>query len=217
MTSVARNDLIALDLVTMQWRSMTQFGTVPPPLWGTSFALLDNLAILFGGGTDTDTHQSNATYALNCDTRVWSLVSTVGQTPPARNGHSAVFWGKKMIIHGGVAYAAHFGDVFVLDFGRSPPVWSQPSVTGDTFVYRVYHTAMIVGNEMLVYGGGPNLPAADLWSLDLVRWAWSPVVVASSELPTGRYQHAAVVMGRQVWACLLSLLLFMYSFCFSGS
>jgi len=135
----------------------------------------------------------------------WTPTSTVG-APAAREYHTAVWAGSRMIIWGG-SYSEDVGDwpqwVYLntgAAYSPSTDTWIPTSTVGAP-VTRVFHTAVSTGSKMVIWGGyttdgvlvgtgGIYEPGADMWTPTIADVA-----------PSARYLHQAVWTGSEmiVW------------------
>ncbi len=145
---------------------------------------------------DTSSHyvwyNNGARY--NPVTDSWIPTSTVN-APAARERHTAVWTGSKMVVWGGRFWPDYYSDYG--DGGRYDPAtdsWSATSLA-DAPSARSFHTAIWTGTEMIVWGGcyggscgtrlntgGRYNPATDLWT---------PTSTGAS-VPSPRNSHSAV-------------------------
>jgi len=129
--------------------------------------------------------------------------------PAERYGHTAVAFGERAFVYGGVRESARAreGDQ-TSRFGVSSDVWEVNAATGEWRAVkaagpprgRAFHTATAVGEAMLVFGGvdaqGETLN--DLWALHVstvlgTRWAeLRPLSDSRMRLFLGRSRHTAV-------------------------
>lgn len=96
----------------------------------------------------------------------WSgPLTTYGNPPAPRGGHTATFVGKKLFVFGGSAYSAKGlnpggrespltivkSDLHVLDLATM--TWSIPAVQGIQPPARYAHTGTLMGNKLIIFGG----------------------------------------------------------------
>ena len=145
-----------------------------------------SVMVVWGGteelaGGDTALTNTGGRYDPSADT--WSSTRT-SQAPDARDGHTAIWTGSRMIIWGGALLNSG---------GRYDPSanrWDATSLTGAPDG-RFDHTAVWTGNQMVVWGGwngntpmntgGSYDPASDLW-----------LSTSTVDAPTARYFHTSV-------------------------
>jgi hypothetical protein len=60
---------------------------------------------------------------------------------------------------------------------------------------RSFHSAVMFGGRMYVFGGRANGYRSDLWSFSFSRRHWSLVKPKSNIAPTARYGHTATIYG----------------------
>lgn len=138
------------------------------------------------------------TWAFRPDCDEFDQIET-DVAPSARGryamAHDAV--GQRMVIHGGRFRDGTMGTYTLFDdtwiFDLTTDTWTEVDATGPSA--RTNHTAVVLGNELLVYGGNASdnglafTPLADLWSLDLATQTWTEL---SPDAPPGsRLFHAA--------------------------
>eukprot|EP00667_Euglena_gracilis_P013404 EG_transcript_13814 len=92
--------LYRLDIISFAWHRV-QYSGDAPHLYGMSAALYGDTMLLFGGRSIAET-LSNDTYALDLNTLHWRCVETAGQPPSKRFAHSAVTYGDRMYVYGGL-------------------------------------------------------------------------------------------------------------------
>merc|ERR1719326_2198006 len=124
-----------------------------------------------------------------------------------RQGHTATLHGTRLYVFGGVCGGKYFGDLHCLDL--SSMAWSSPVTQGPKPSSRCGHTALLIGESLLVHGGF-SMDSADLATkdnsgqllkncylndmrvLDLGRMLWSRLRT-HGEPPVGRYGHSLVL------------------------
>ena len=105
----------------------------------------------------------------------WTLSAQDAATPIARDGHSVVWTGTRMIVWGGALdvdpYSANSG----ASYDPALDAWTPTAVVAETPVARYRHAAAWTGTEMIVWGGtldgftatasgGRYVPASDTWT-----------------------------------------------------
>jgi hypothetical protein len=139
--------------------------------------------IVWGGDTP-----AGGTYDPVSDS--WTSMSAVG-APSARNGHTAVWTGSRMVVWGGSSTAT--GGVY----DPATDTWTATSMVNAPSG-RSEHTAVWTGSRMIVWGGsdsGGRLATGA--SYDPSTDTWTPIRPAT----IGRNKHAAVWTGSKmiVW------------------
>lgn len=151
----------------------------------------------------------------------WTELQTVGRAPPARWGHTVQGYDAELIVFGGLVME----EQALLDDGgrsgpRAPPfaaglvwshsgvpdnslfmlttqtlTWQAPGIGGTPPSPRFGHSACIVGDTCVIFGGNGSAdysqPMNDLHLLDLRSKQWSSPTV-SGEVPSPRYSHKMI-------------------------
>jgi N-acetylneuraminic acid mutarotase len=157
--------------------------------------------IVWGGRGILLFQQFNTGGRYNPGTDSWTATSTTN-APTARESHTAVWTGSKMIIWGGFAYVGGFFNTG----GRYNPgtnSWTATSTTNAPTA-RESHTAVWTGSEMIVWGGFPGsdivlntggryTPGTDTWT-----------ATSMTNAPSARIGQPAVWTGSEmiVWGGL---------------
>ena len=145
------------------------------------------------GTTIPETYRNDgARYDPSTDT--WTPIGTTG-APSARENHTAVWTGSKMVVWGGDDNTVTEVD----SGGQYDPVadtWTATSTVGGPSA-RVHHTAVWTGSEMIVWGGfGGGNRRNDGKIYDPTNDSWA--TITPSGAPTARDGHAAVWNGREM-------------------
>lgn len=154
--------------------------------------------IVFGGaspGLLNDTFRYNPNQG---SFGTWTAGSSIN-APVARSGHTAVWTGTEMIVHGGTNLSnATYTDV--VRYNPASNVWTTGA---SATVPRSSHTAVWTGSAMIVWGGSAisNTPVAlnNGSSYNPVSNSWTALPDAGA--PEGRIQHRAEWTGTEmiVW------------------
>jgi len=123
----------------------------------------------------------------------WVATAVTGQTPLAREHHTAVWTGTRMIVWGGNGLPSNTGGVY-------DPVartWVATSTGANVPARHGGSPAVWTGTEMIVWGGGTRTGAR----YNPVTNAWTPTAVPAEVAPTARSGHTAVWTGAEmvVW------------------
>jgi hypothetical protein len=142
--------------------------------------------IIWGGWNGTKDIDTGALYDPTADS--WATAAKTG-APTARDTHTAVWSGTRMVVWGGQddnAVGQNTG-------ARYDPVansWSATSVTSVP-VGRWMHTAVWIGNRMVVWGGfDGNLDLSTGGLYDPAADTWTPT--STTGAPAARELHVAV-------------------------
>jgi len=89
-------------------------------------------------------------WEYNCITRKWQQVTSYGEVPTERRGHSAVVYGHCMYIFGGFV-EAYSNEFYELNFKTW--VWKKIMTLGNVPRSRGYHKSLVIKDVMYLIGG----------------------------------------------------------------
>ncbi|ONK63216.1 uncharacterized protein A4U43_C07F12590 [Asparagus officinalis] len=192
------SDVLTLNLDTMTWTSLTTTGHKPGTRDSHSAALIGHKMIVLGGTNGSK--KVNDLHVLDLETKEWSKPNCKGIPPSPRESHSATVVGNdKLVIFGGSGdgEANYLNDVHILDLKNM--TWTSPEIKGEPPAPRDSHTAVAIGNKLIIYGGdcGDRYHGeVDILDLEVMTWSRLPVQGSS---PGVRAGHAAVNIGTKVY------------------
>ncbi|KAK5614442.1 hypothetical protein CRENBAI_024355 [Crenichthys baileyi] len=176
-------------------------GPVPPCAQGhTATFDPDSKAVFVYGGLREGQRYSEL-YILNTLTWKWRLVTAKGNVPNL-SYHSAVFYQKELFVFGGVQPSHALGDRSCCNtlyiFSPEYELWYQPIVEGDKPLPRFGHSATLLGQKLIVFGGRKTAAYLnDLHVLDLGLMEYTAVKYANMPpLPRGFHAAAPVLDNR---------------------
>ncbi|KAM4723457.1 kelch domain-containing protein 2 [Anableps anableps] len=175
-------------------------GPVPPCARGhTATFDPDSKAVFVYGGL-RDCQRYSELYILNTLTWKWRLVTAKGKVPTL-SYHSAVFYQKELFVFGGLQLSHGLGDKCsnaLYIFSPEYELWYQPIVEGVKPLPRFGHSATLLGQKLVIFGG--QMSAAylnDLHVLDLGLMEYTAVKCANMPpLPRGFHVAAPVLDNR---------------------
>ncbi|KAK7278017.1 hypothetical protein RJT34_23038 [Clitoria ternatea] len=191
-------DVLCLDFDKMQWSKLATTGEKPGPRDSHSAVVVGNKMIVFGGTNGFK--KVNDTHILDLVTKEWIRPKCEGTSPSPRESHTATLVGdERLVIFGGSGEgeANYLNDLHVLELRTMR--WTSPVVTGDLPVPRDSHSALAIGNKLVVYGGDcGDQYQGDVNMLDMDTMTWSRLKIQGSS-PGVRAGHAAVSIGTKVY------------------
>lgn len=146
------NDLFIFNTVTLSWSNPMQMNLgSPTPRAAHSLCALGQHLVIFGG-RDSEARK-NDTRIFNTETRRWLTdLKLTGRQPEPRSFHTATTVGDRVVVLGGRGVKdQHFSDFHIFD--TSSQQWLQPSVVGDSLPARGVHTATLVSDHLVLFGG----------------------------------------------------------------
>lgn len=147
-----------------------------------------------GGGTPPQTHD------------VWTSITSSG-APSARDSHTAVWTGStgttnanRMVVWGGLGLTADLNDGGI--YNPALNTWSSIS-TANTPTARDSHTAVLVGDKMVVWGGidQSNNPLDTGGVYDTINNVWSATTTTGA--PSPRFAHTAISAVTGTWNLMI--------------
>ncbi|RPI12622.1 MAG: T9SS C-terminal target domain-containing protein [Ignavibacteriae bacterium] len=121
----------------------------------------------------------------------WQATSLTN-APVARNGHTVVWTGSKMIVWGGQNYPTIFKSGAMIDTTNT---WTLiDSLTAPEA--RRYHTAVWTGSKMIVWGGSASTYLNTGGVYDLASNSWTATTTTNA--PAARFGHSAVWVGNKM-------------------
>jgi Galactose oxidase, central domain/Kelch motif len=181
----------------------TKGGESPCPRWGHTMTAVDKNRVLVYGGQTLDKNTKlpvtlQDLFLFDCSTKTWFKPFNCLGLP--RQWHTATYLPERrlLISFGGEAVdpkthkVKNESTVMVLD--TEIMLWYPPTVSGDVPSSRSGHTATVLGNDLVVFGGVRGRKWLNTVSiLDCTLWKWTtPKVVGAAPQP--RSYHTAVAM-----------------------
>ncbi|EGE80864.1 kelch repeat protein [Blastomyces dermatitidis ATCC 18188] len=168
-TDEVYNHVLRLDLTTLRWNLVDNYGDIPGVRMGHTASLYQgNKLIVFGGENEHREYLSDVVI-LDISTSTWTSPEIRGPIPRGRARHASVIYEDKLFVVGGITGGITGETNVILDdicyLDLKTWTWSR----WWRFVARFDHTAWIWGGRLWVFGGlGSDMErGTDLWWLDL--------------------------------------------------
>ncbi|XP_029316730.1 acyl-CoA-binding domain-containing protein 4 isoform X2 [Cottoperca gobio] len=192
-----KDSLWKLELDNDFWFPMNSSASGPVPLCARGHSATydpDSKSIFVYGGLREGQHY-NELYILNTLTWKWKLVTAKGNVPNLAY-HSAAFYKKELFVFGGVQPSNSSVDKSCSNalyiFNPEFELWYQPIVEGDRPLPRFGHSATLMSNKLIIFGGRKTATYLnDLHVLDLGFMEYTAVKCGSMP-PLPRGFHAAL-------------------------
>ncbi|KAJ5091349.1 hypothetical protein NUU61_006219 [Penicillium alfredii] len=164
-TDEVYNHVLKLDLNTLRWELVDNYGDIPGVRMGHTATLYQGDKLIVFGGENEHREYLSDVVILDLNTFTWTLPDIGGLIPRGRARHAAVIHEDKLFIVGGVTGENNIilDDLTYLDLQTW--TWSRTW----SFTARFDHTAWVWGNRLWIFGGlGPDMErTTDIWWLDL--------------------------------------------------
>ncbi|KAM9014426.1 uncharacterized protein PRD47_007787 isoform 1-T1 [Ara ararauna] len=154
---------------------------------------------VFGGVREDKTNSS--IYILDTITWKWLLVAAKGRMP-VLTYHSATIYCKELFVFGGASSqkasmaVGPCSNVLYI-FNPEHEIWYQPISEGEKPLPRLGHSATLLKNKLLIFGGRrASLYLSDMHILDLGFMEYTPVPLLAGQ-PSARCFHAALAVSDQ--------------------
>ena len=152
------NDLHEFCTIKKSWSLVETKGVPPKARYRTSLVSWGSSVFLFGGH-DGSRHL-NDLWQLEVEKGIWSKIETPGFSdisnfPVARDSHSAVVSGDRMVVFGGSSGVAR-NDLLVFDLRKLN--WTELIANGSSneasvACARFCHVGLVYKNDLIVFGG----------------------------------------------------------------
>jgi hypothetical protein len=176
-----RRDVAYYDTCTLEWNVVETGGEQLPPLRAHTTNLVGDKLYIFGGGDGPtysnevwifDTCELHSAFQLIIVTYRFSrpiLTTPKHSLPPPRRAHTTVLYHNFLVVFGGGNGQAALNDVWALDVSDSDRLsWHEWPTRGSPPQKKGYHTANLVGEKMVVFGGSDGHASfADVHVLNL--------------------------------------------------
>ena len=180
------NHVLKLDLVSLQWSLVDNYGDIPGVRMGHTACLWQGDKLLIYGGENEHREYLSDVIIFDLKTAHWTQPDIRGPSPKGRARHAAAVYDDKLFIVGGLTGA----DTYTLDeicyLDLKTWTWSRSW----SFVGRFDHSAWVWGGRMWVFGGlGPDMErTGELWWLDLKS---SPAFRTAPEHGSSESSHSS--------------------------
>ncbi|XP_055572615.1 uncharacterized protein LOC114015717 [Falco cherrug] len=160
----------------------------------------DTKRIYVFGGIREDKDYSRI-YILDTVTWKWLLVAAKGRMPVLAY-HSATIYRKELFVFGGTfpkkaSLPAGLCSNVLYVFNPEHEIWYQPISEGEKPLPRFGHSATLLKNKLLIFGGRKtSFYLSDMHILDLGFMEYTPVPLLAGQ-PSARCFHAALAVSDQ--------------------
>lgn len=196
------NDLYIFDGDSFHWSKPHVVGDIPVPLRAMTCTAVGKKLVVFGGGDGPAYY--NDVYVLDTVNFKWTKPRIVGdQIPSKRRAHTACLHKNGIYVFGGGDGVRALNDIWRLDVSDmtkmswklvSDPERGGPGKSRELRPKaRGYHTANMVNNNLIVFGGSDGGECFnDVWVYDVEVGVWK---CANLPVAYRRLSHTATIVG----------------------
>eukprot|EP00002_Diphylleia_rotans_P008582 TRINITY_DN1852_c0_g1_i1.p1 TRINITY_DN1852_c0_g1~~TRINITY_DN1852_c0_g1_i1.p1 ORF type:complete len:1197 (+),score=251.22 TRINITY_DN1852_c0_g1_i1:88-3678(+) len=138
------------------------------------------------------TTQSGGDKGFKTDVQV-IMLSTTGDIPSNRYGHTAVVYKDSMFVYGGVD-SHRKTDNALYEYSFETRKWRTIPTKGSHPTPRSCHTCHVIGDSMIVFGGidGQKQLLSSVYEYSFVSNEWKEIQT-TGQTPTPRFNHCSIV------------------------
>lgn len=181
------NDIYVLDTVSCQWSQPMQMNLeCPTPRAAHGMCAVGTCIYIFGGRDIED--RQNDLHCYNTVTRKWDAeLKPKGTPPPPCSFHTLTAVGDRLVVIGGRERTnAHSADIYI--FNTATKEWLKPQLKGVAMSARGQHSAVVVGQKLVVFGGTGKFSAE---TMQCQEFYTDTFLVDTEELLAGAANTAA--------------------------
>ena len=141
------NHVLKLDLSTLQWSLVDNYGDIPGVRMGHTSCLWQGSKLLIFGGENEHREFLSDVVIFDVPTATWTQPDVGGAIPKGRARHASVIYDEKLFTVGGLSGKETLDDICYLDLKTW--TWSRSW----TFVGRFDHAAWVWGGRIWIFGG----------------------------------------------------------------
>ncbi|MCJ1309632.1 hypothetical protein MMC25_003292 [Agyrium rufum] len=201
-TDEVYNHVLKLDLITLQWTLVDNYGDIPGVRMGHTASLWQGDKLLVYGGENEHREYQSDIIIFDLKTAHWTQPDVRGPIPKGRARHAATIHDDKLFVSGGITGS---GEIYTLDEICCLDLKTWTWTRSWSFVGRYDHSCWVWGGRFWVFGGLDNSMerTGELWWLDLKSTPAfngtmdvtgtdsSPLSQRSSQLPRPTYNNYA--------------------------
>ncbi|RAL05277.1 Kelch motif domain protein [Aspergillus ibericus CBS 121593] len=164
-TDEVYNHVLRLNLNTLRWELVDNYGDIPGVRMGHTATLYQGDKLIVFGGENEHREYLSDVVILDIGTSTWTQPEIRGPIPRGRARHAAVIYDEKLFIMGGITGENNIilDELAYLDLKTW--TWSRTW----RFTARFDHIAWVWGGRLWIFGGlDPDMErTTDIWWLDL--------------------------------------------------
>ena len=196
-------DLWKYHVAENRWEQLKAPSEMMSPRCGHTAVTIGEKVLFFGGTSDAFTSVHNSLHEFDVQTATFrKITETHGGPPPERLVHAACADGQgRMWVFGGLSTDREaLDDLWCYDPDENR--WEEiADARGDRPGHRYGTRMTCIGDTIYLFGGnregGPTLN--DLYSFAPNQRRWTQIETGTGELPSPRYAHAFLGIGKRIY------------------
>ena len=194
--NVTCNKIFMFDTNTHSWLSNEVKGTMPGVRDGHACCISGGFMYIFGGFENDKQEFSDTVHRFELETLTWTSLPELTSNLLKKDFLTCVAINNKIYLFGGRSYSCPFYDSNVIEIDLSMMTLSTPDVVGYKPLGRRSHSAVVVKNKMIIFGGYNDITDEhynDIAVFDPRTYEWEPVNIRGG-CPTARRRHCCVAV-----------------------
>ncbi|XP_015786827.1 kelch domain-containing protein 3 [Tetranychus urticae] len=193
---VACNKIFMFDTNTRSWLANEVTGTIPGVRDGHAACIAGGFMYIFGGFEEARQEFSDTVFRFELETLTWTALPELTSNLLKKDYLTCVEINNRIYLFGGRSYSCPFYDSNTLELDLTMMTWSTPDVVGFKPLGRRSHTAVVVKNKMIIFGGYNDITDEhydDIAVFDPKTYEWEPITIRGGG-PTARRRHCCVAV-----------------------
>lgn len=194
---VACNKIFLFDTNTRKWSAPKVKGTIPGARDGHAACISEGFMYIFGGFEEEKQEFSDTVFRFELKTCTWQALYQLTSDILKRDFLTSVVINDKIYLFGGRSYNGPFYDNKILELDLQAMNWCLPVIEGYKPVGRRSHSAVVVNNKMVIFGGYNDVTDEhfnDFNVFDPKTYSWSPVNTIGQDPPCARRRHCCIAV-----------------------
>ncbi|XP_015786826.1 kelch domain-containing protein 3 [Tetranychus urticae] len=195
------NKLFMFDTDKRSWLATEVKGSIPGVRDGHTACIHDGFMYIFGGFEEGRQEFSDAVFRFELDSCTWTALPELTSNLLKKDYPSCVVINNRIYFFGGRSYSCPFYDSNILELDLTMMTLSTVDVVGFKPLGRRSHSAVVVNNKMIIFGGYNDITDEhfnDFAVFDPKTYEWESVIVRGGS-PTPRRKHCCVAVNSYLY------------------
>ncbi|XP_015786606.1 kelch domain-containing protein 3-like isoform X2 [Tetranychus urticae] len=191
------NKMFTFDTNTRQWSAPKVKGTIPRARGGHAACICAGHMYILGGYEEATKKYCDTVFRFELKTFTWQAVYQLTSGLLKKVYMSCVAIDNKIYLFGGRSYSCPFRDSDIMELDTEKMTLSTPKVSGYKPCCRRSHSAVVIDNKMVVFGGYNDITDEyhnDFNVFDPKTYSWTPLNTIGQEPPRARRGNCCVAV-----------------------